>query len=324
MKIPRNHAWTGSVFFAALCAASAALVSAAEPPVAPKVEEIPASSHRPVVVRLDAAGVRAQAAKVPPAHLPDGYVLSVAAASPLVTHPIAGCVDDKGRLFLGDAVGVNSNKAQLAADPPNRVLMLEDPDGDGSFDRSTVFADKMTFPQGAQWLNGSLYVASPPGIWKLTATDGDGVADQREMIVAGFDYTGNAADVHGPFLHPNGRLYWCHGRKGFRVTDTAGRVLHGLHATRFVHRGATGWTLQQRSAGPVAHPFSYCRNPPARRSSHHPDARDDRRHDGCAARTRAPFCGEKNRRRRFRRNARLRTIADRAAPDAGQFFRERQ
>ena len=186
---------------------------------APAPETIPASSVRPVVVT--------SSAKVTPpvAQLPAGYALSVAAAAPLVTHPIAGCFDDRGRLFVGDAVGVNWKKDQLDATPPNRVLMLEDTDGDGIFDKSTVFADKMTFPAGAQWLNGSLYVASPPGIWKLTDTDGDGVADKREMIVSGFDYTGNAADVHGPFLHPNGRLYWCHGRKGYKAAGKDGKVV---------------------------------------------------------------------------------------------------
>ncbi len=186
---------------------------------APLPETIPASSVRPVVVT--------SSAKVAPpvSQLPAGYTLSVAAAAPLVTHPIAGCFDDRGRLFVGDAVGVNWKKDQLEANPPNRVLMLEDTDSDGSFDRSTVFADKMTFPAGAQWLNGSLYVASPPGIWKLTDSDGDGVADKREMIVSGFDYTGNAADVHGPFLHPNGRLYWCHGRKGYKAAGKDGKVV---------------------------------------------------------------------------------------------------
>jgi hypothetical protein len=83
----------------------------------------------------------------------------------------------------------------------------------------------MTFPQGACWSNGSLYVCSPPGLWKLTDSDNDGVADKREMIVGGFDYTGNAADVHGPFLHPNGRLYWCHGRKGHKVVQKDGTLV---------------------------------------------------------------------------------------------------
>lgn len=211
-----------SISLLAWIAVGAPLLLAAEV----KVEEIPTSSNRPVVVQLDATDARKQAANVPRAHLPPGYELSVAAAAPLVTHPIMGCLDDRGRLFLGDGVGVNWNKAKLDAEPPNRVLLLEDTDKDGIFDKSTIFADKMTFPQGGQWLNGSLYVGSPPGIWKLTDTDGDGVADQREMIVTGFDYTGNAADIHGPFLHPNGRLYWCHGRKGYRVTDKQGRVIH--------------------------------------------------------------------------------------------------
>ncbi len=181
-----------------------------------KGNTIPESGKRPVVV----TGKSSLA--LPKHDLPDGYTLEVAAAAPLVTHPIMGCLDDKGRLFVGDGVGVNWNKKQLEENPPNRVLMLEDTDNDGTFDKSTVFADKMTFPQGACWLNGSLYVGSPPGIWKLTDTNNDGVADQREMIVGGFDYTGNAADIHGPFLHPNGRLYWCHGRKGHDVKQKDG------------------------------------------------------------------------------------------------------
>lgn len=183
---------------------------------ADKGTEIPASGKRPVVVSGKAV------LPLPKHDLPPGYTLELAAASPLVTHPIMGCLDDRGRLFVGDAVGVNWNKKQLEENPPNRVLMLEDTDHDGAFDKSTVFADKMTFPQGACWLNGSLYVCSPPGLWKLTDTNNDGIADEREMIVGGFEYTGNAADVHGPFLHPNGRLYWCHGRKGHKVVQKDG------------------------------------------------------------------------------------------------------
>jgi putative membrane-bound dehydrogenase-like protein len=181
-----------------------------------KSSDLPESAKRPVVVTGKSTFA------LPKHDLPADYTLTVAAASPLVTHPIMGCLDDRGRLFVGDAVGVNWNKEQLEKNPPNRVLLLEDTDRDGAFDKSTVFADKMTFPQGACWLDGSLYVGSPPSLWKLTDKDNDGVADQREEIVTGFDYTGNAADIHGPFLHPNGRLYWCHGRKGHYVKQKDG------------------------------------------------------------------------------------------------------
>ncbi len=213
-----------ALFLLVLIAPGAAALAADLKPDAST--EIPASSQRPVVVTLPKTGARSPVHAPIQADLPAGFELVTVAEAPLVTHPIMGCLDDRGRLFVGDGVGVNWGNKLLDANPPNRILMLEDTDGDGIYDKSTIFADKMTFPQGGCWLNGSLYVCSPPGVWKLTDTDGDGVADKREMIVSGFDYSGNAADVHGPWLHPNGRLYWCHGRKGHKVIGKEGTVVH--------------------------------------------------------------------------------------------------
>ena len=158
--------------------------------------------------------------------LPEGFVSEVAAAPPLIRHPIMASLGRPGTLLVGDAAGTNLNKAGLEKQLPNRLLLLTDTNHDGRYDRVSVFADQMTFPQGGVWLDGSFYVASPPGIWKLTDTNGDDVADVREMIVGGFEYTGNGADVHGPFLHPNGRLYWCHGRKGHEVKQRDGTLVH--------------------------------------------------------------------------------------------------
>ncbi|MCB1236983.1 MAG: sulfatase-like hydrolase/transferase, partial [Verrucomicrobiae bacterium] len=145
----------------------------------------------------------------PPFELPEGLVAEVAAAPPLVEHPIMAAFDDRGRLFVSENAGLNLNKEELEKQLPNSVRLLEDTNNDGLFDKSTVFADGLTFPQGALWLHDSLYVMSPPSLWRLEDTDGDNVADVREELVTGYEYTGNAADVHGPFLHPNGRLYWC-------------------------------------------------------------------------------------------------------------------
>ena len=83
----------------------------------------------------------------------------------------------------------------------------------------------MTFPMGGDWHDGALYVASPPNIWRLEDTDDDGVADKREVLVSQFGYTGNAASVHGCFLGPDGRIYWCDGRHGHEFRDENGEII---------------------------------------------------------------------------------------------------
>lgn len=168
----------------------------------------------------------------PPIEVPDGYVVEMVAAPPLVEHPMMAGFDDEGRLYVADSAGFNMSAEELLAELPNRVLMLEDTDGDGAFDRRTVFADKMTFPMGALWHDGSVYVASPPLIWRLTDTTGDGVADRREELVSRFGFIGNAADIHGCFLSPTGRIFWCDGRHGHEFFDAEGRLTSKGQAAR--------------------------------------------------------------------------------------------
>ncbi len=162
--------------------------------------------------------------------VPAGFDVQVVASPPDIHHPTLVGLDDRGRLFVSETAGVNLNKAELSAQTPSSIRMLEDTNGDGVFDRSTVFADRMTFPQGALWHDGALFAASPPGMWRLDDANGDGIADARREIATGFDFTGNAADIHGPFLSPSGRLFWAHGRKGHEVYDGTRLVSKALGA----------------------------------------------------------------------------------------------
>jgi putative heme-binding domain-containing protein len=191
-------------------------------------EEFPAYAYRPQLLELAKDQLPQGGLKH---KLPAGFEMVVAATSPMVANPTMGCVDDRGRLFVGDSAGVNWSPKKFEAVLPNRVLMLEDRDGDGVFERSTVFADKLAVPKGGCWADGSLFVASPPGIWKFTDADDDGVAEKRELVVDGFAWTANGADCHGPRLHPDGRLYWTHGRKGHAVKQKDGTLVHaGLNS----------------------------------------------------------------------------------------------
>src|SRR5690606_19743643 len=143
--------------------------------------------------------------------LPDGFHIERVAGPDLILRPVSASFDPEGGLFVTDSAGINSPPSEQLKDPRNRILRLVDTNGDGRFDRATVFAEGVMFPQGCLWHDGSVYVAGPPSIWKFTDTDGDGVADRREEWYRGEVLTGCANDVHGPYLGPEGMLYWTKG-----------------------------------------------------------------------------------------------------------------
>lgn len=143
--------------------------------------------------------------------VPDGFTVELVAGPPLVNRPISIAFDEAGRLYATDSSGLSERAQKQLEETPHRVVRLEDTDGDGRFERATEFADRMMFPQGAMYHDGSLFVAAPPHIWKLTDADGDGVAEKREIWWDGKTLTGCANDVHGPQLGPDGWFYWTKG-----------------------------------------------------------------------------------------------------------------
>ena len=122
-----------------------------------------------------------------------------------------------------ESSGTNDKVEKQLAERPHWILRLEDTDGDGRFDRSTRFADKLMFPEGMMWLDGSIYVAAPPSIWKFTDTDNDGVADKREEWFAGKTLTGCANDLHGPYEGIDGWIYWAKGAFAQQTYDRPGK-----------------------------------------------------------------------------------------------------
>jgi putative membrane-bound dehydrogenase-like protein len=164
--------------------------------------------------------------------LPAGFEIELVAGPPLVNRPITADFDERGRLYVADSSGSNENVDDQLKTKPHRIVRLEDSDGDGTFDRATVFADRMMFPEGTMWLAGSLYVAAPPVIWKLTDTDGDGVADRREEWFNGKTLTRCANDLHGPYRGPDGLIYWCKGAFANQAYERPGK---GPLVTRAAH-----------------------------------------------------------------------------------------
>ena len=186
--------------------------------------------------------------------VPDGFVVEVVASPPLVAYPTMACFDEVGRLFVADGGGVDMKRPDLERELPGVIRVLEDTDNDGRFDKSTLFADKLTFPQGVLWHDGAIYTAAPPFIWRLEDTDGDGVADRRDKLVGRFGFSGNGASIHGCFLGPAGRIYWCDGRHGYKLIDPQGQVIDRGKAARIFSCKLDGSDVRVHCGGGMDNP----------------------------------------------------------------------
>ena len=186
--------------------------------------------------------------------VPDGFEVERVAGPPLVDRPIVADFDEQGRLYVADSSGSNDKVEKQLAEKPHRIVRLEDKDGDGRFDSSVVFADRMMFPEGAMWLDGSLYVAAPPSIWKLTDTNGDGVADRREEWFQGKTLTGCANDLHGPYLGLDGWIYWTKGAFAEQTYERPGKSPFVTRAAHVFRRRPGGTAVEPVMTGGMDNP----------------------------------------------------------------------
>ncbi len=186
--------------------------------------------------------------------LPAGFDVELVAGPPLIDRPVVADFDEQGRLYVAEVDGAITKEDVAQKKPMHRILRLEDSDGDGRFDKKTVFADKMTFTEGVMWLDGSLYVGAPPIIWKLTDADGDGVADKREEWFDGKTLTGCANDLHGPYAGPDGWVYWCKGAFAKQTYELPGKQSFVTRAAHIFRCRPDGSGLEPVMTGGMDNP----------------------------------------------------------------------
>ncbi len=149
---------------------------------------------------------------------PTDFELKLFASEPMIQgKPIAMNWDERGRLWVAETVDYPNEKR-----PPgqgrDRISILEDTNGDGVADKSTVFADKLSIPTSIIFVKGGLLVHQAPETLLLTDTNGDDVADERKVLFTGW----NVGDTHaGPSNLNYGLDNWIYfmvGYSGFRGT----------------------------------------------------------------------------------------------------------
>ena len=148
-----------------------------------------------------------------------GFRIELVAAEPLVQDPVAMDWGPDGKLWvveMGDYPRGTDGKGRAGG----RVRFLEDTDGDGRYDASTVFLDKLNFPNGViAWRKGIL-VSAAPEIFYAEDTDGDGRADRRDVLFQGFVEGNQQHRVNGFARGLDNWIYCANGDSGGTIRST--------------------------------------------------------------------------------------------------------
>ncbi len=162
--------------------------------------------------------------------VPPGFELQLFASEPDVINPIFMNWDEKGRLWVIETVDY-PNEVKDGDIGDDRIKILEDTNGDGKADKSTVFADKLNIPTSFTFANGGIIVSSAPSFLFLKDTDGDDKADVRQTILTGWGKEDTHAQASNLRYGLDNKIWGVVGYSGFngKVGDTTMKFGSGLY-----------------------------------------------------------------------------------------------
>lgn len=157
--------------------------------------------------------------------LEKGLKIELVAAEPMIEDPIAMQFDENGRLWVVEMRGYMSDlegNNELAKN--GRISVLEDLNGDGLMDKSTVYLDSLVLPRAIALIKGGILVAENQALWQALDTNGDLKADTKTLIDK--DYAGSTAPEHaGNGLLRNLDNFYYNAKSRFRYKNVDGSWL---------------------------------------------------------------------------------------------------
>jgi putative membrane-bound dehydrogenase-like protein len=142
--------------------------------------------------------------------LPEGFSATAYAGEPDVRQPIAMVIDDRGRLWIAEAYSYPRRVPD--AEAQDRILIFEDTDGDGKFDKRSIFAEKLNLVSGLELGFGGVWVGAAPQFLFIPDADGDDRADgPPQVLLDGWGYQDTHETLNSFIWGPDGWLYGCHG-----------------------------------------------------------------------------------------------------------------
>lgn len=146
--------------------------------------------------------------------IPVGFEMTLFASEPMIINPISMTWDESGRLYVIETTDYpNEVRAEGGSD---RIKILEDTDGDGKADKVTVFAENLNIPTSIMAVNGGILISMAPDFVFLKDTDGDDVADVREVMMTGWGKSDTHAGPSNLKYGFDNKIWGVLGYSGFR------------------------------------------------------------------------------------------------------------
>ena len=143
-----------------------------------------------------------------------GFRMDLVAAEPLVADPVAICFDEHLRMFVCEMRGYSEEREENLS----QIRLLTDSNGDGKYDKSTVFADKLKWPTALFWSGGRLLVADAPDLFAFQDKNGDGTADEKTVLFTGFGISNVQGLVNSFQWGLDNRIYGATSSSGAELT----------------------------------------------------------------------------------------------------------
>ena len=199
----------------------ARLASAVEDLIHSTVAELMPASFQPDPKKAEFPPPKSPDEALATFHVKPGFKIELVAAEPLIVDPVAIDWGAEGKLWVCEMhdypAGLDGNWK-----PGGRVTFLEDTNGDGRYDKGTLFLDNLPFPTGVTaWNKGALVCAAPDIIY-AEDTNGDGRADKVEKLFTGFATENYQARVNSLSLGLDNWIYGANGLIGGRIHGMAG------------------------------------------------------------------------------------------------------
>jgi plastocyanin len=159
----------------------------------------------------------------------------------LFVKPIAIRFDGKGRLWV--STSTTYPQIMPGEAPQDRILILEDTNGDHRADKCSVWADKLAIPLSFEFGNGGVFVSDQPHLTFLKDTDGDGKADHREKLLTGFGTEDSHHALHDFVWSPEGDLIFRESIFHHSQVETPYGPVRARESSFFRYTPATGRLL---------------------------------------------------------------------------------